>query len=177
MRDKMIIIFGLAGSGKSTQGQLLAEKLGYVWLSVGEVIREAGRFGEILKTGKLVDDGIVIELMRKKIEAALGRGKNVVLDGFPRNIVQTEWVLKHLVEKIDIAIYLEVNKDELWKRLKLRGREDDTEDAMKQRFMVFEQNIYTMLEMLRAKNIKIKKVDGVGEIEEINQRILEAVRG
>ena len=86
-------------------------------------------------------------------------------------------VLKHLVEKIDIAIYLEVNKDELWKRLKLRGREDDTEDAMKQRFMVFEQNIYTMLEMLRAKNIKIKKVDGVGEIEEINQRILEAVRG
>jgi len=173
----MIIIFGLAGSGKSTQGQLLAEKLGYVWLSVGEVIREAGRFGEILKTGKLVDDGIVIELMRKKIEAALGRGKNVVLDGFPRNIVQTEWVLKHLVEKIDIAIYLEVNKDELWKRLKLRGREDDTEDAMKQRFMVFEQNIYTMLEMLRAKNIKIKKVDGVGEIEEINQRILEAVRG
>ena len=171
----MIIIFGLAGSGKSTQGQLLAEKLGSL-VSV-EVIWEAGRFGEILKTGKLVDDGIVIELMRKKIEAALGRGKNVVLDGFPRNIVQTEWVLKHLVEKIDIAIYLEVNKDELWKRLKLRGREDDTEDAMKQRFMVFEQNIYTMLEMLRAKNIKIKKVDGVGEIEEINQRILEAVRG
>lgn len=173
----MIILFGLAGSGKSTQGQLLAEKLGYVWLSVGEVIRETGRFGEILKTGKLVDDEIVIELMREKIEAALGRGKNVVLDGFPRNVVQTEWVLKHLVEKIDIAIYLEVNKDELWKRLKLRGREDDTEDAMKQRFMVFEQNIYTMLEMLKAKNIKIGKVDGVGEIEEINQRILEAVRG
>lgn len=173
----MIIIFGLAGSGKSTQGQLLAEKLGYVWLSVGEVIRETGRFGEILKTGQLVDDETVIELMRKKIEAALGRGRNVVLDGFPRNVVQTEWVLKHLVEKIDIAIYLEVNKDELWKRLKLRGREDDAEDAMKQRFMVFEQNIYTMLEMLRAKNIKIKKVDGVGEIEEINQRILEVVRG
>lgn len=173
----MIIIFGLAGSGKSTQGQLLAEKLGYVWLSVGEVIRETGRFDEILKTGKLVDDGIVIELMRKKIEAALGKGKNVVLDGFPRNVVQTEWVLKYLAEKIDVAIYLEVNKDELWKRLKLRGREDDTEDAMKQRFMVFEQNIYTMLEMLKAKNIKIKKVDGVGEIEEINQRILEAVRG
>ena len=70
----MIILFGLAGSGKSTQGQILAKKRGMEWLSVGQVLRNTGEFDSTLKAGKLVDDDKVIELMNEEIRRIRGEG-------------------------------------------------------------------------------------------------------
>ena len=63
----MIIFFGPAGSGKSTQGRIIADKYGWRWLSVGQVLRDTGEFDEILKKGELVDDKEVVNLMNKQI--------------------------------------------------------------------------------------------------------------
>ena len=66
----MIILFGLAGSGKGTQGKALSELFGWRWLSVGDVIRQTGEFKELTDKGELIPDDKVIELMDKQINKA-----------------------------------------------------------------------------------------------------------
>lgn len=172
----MIIIFGMAGSGKSTQGDRLAEKFGMRWLSVGQVLRETGKFDEILKNGKLVDDEVVIELMNKQIAKCEMEGFNVILDGYPRDDVQARYVADNMADKIEGAIILNVPEEELWKRIQLRGREDDTREVLKRRFEVFEQNIYTILELLKNKGVKVENVDGTGTMDEVEARLTEVVK-
>ena len=173
----MIILFGLAGSGKGTQGKALSEIFGWRWLSVGDVIRQTGEFKEIIDRGELIPDEAVINLMNKQIEKAEAEGFDVILDGFPRDKDQAEWLMEHMPEKIDGAIILEVPKDELFERLALRGRDDDMErESIERRFEIFEQNIYSILPLLEAKNIPIERVDGVGKIEEVTKRLTNVVK-
>jgi adenylate kinase len=168
----MIILFGPAGSGKSTQGQELAQKLGWKWLSVGQVLRDSGEFGGTLQQGELVDDEKVVKLMHEKMMKVRGGG---VLDGYPRDVRQAEWIAEHDLERIDGAIVLDVPVEELWRRLRERGRADDTEEAVSRRFEIFEQNIYAILKVLEDNDVKITTVNGDGTVEEVNRRLVEAV--
>ncbi len=173
----MIILFGLAGSGKGTQGKALSEIFGWRWLSVGDVIRQTGEFKEIIDRGELIPDEAVINLMNKQIEKAEAEGFDVILDGFPRDKDQAEWLMEHMPEKIDGAIILEVPKDELFERLALRGRDDDMErESIERRFEIFEQNIYSILPLLEANNIPVEYVDGVGLVEEVTDRLVEVIK-
>ena len=173
----MIILFGLAGSGKGTQGKALSEIFGWRWLSVGDVIRQTGEFKDIIDRGELIPDEAVIKLMGKQIEKAEAEGFNVILDGYPRDKEQAEWLMEHMPEKVDGAIILEVPKEELYDRLALRGRDDDKEKAsIDRRFEIFEQNISSILPLLEAKNIPIERVDGVGLVEEVTARLVEVIK-
>lgn len=170
----MIILFGLAGSGKGTQGKALSEIFGWRWLSVGEAIRQTGAFKEYTDRGELVPDDKVIELMNKQIQKSEAEGFDIILDGYPRDVAQAEYLTTHMSDKLDGAIILEVPKDELYKRLSLRGRDDDqSEDSVNRRFEVFEQNIEHILPLLEAKNIPIEHIDGVGSVEEVTDRLVE----
>lgn len=172
----MIILFGLAGSGKGTQGKALSEVFGWRWLSVGEAIRQTGEFKEITDRGELIPDDKVIELMNRQIEKAESEGFNVILDGYPRDAVQAEYLTTNMADKIEGAIILEVPKEELYERLALRGRDDDLEkDSINRRFEVFEQNIDLILPLLEEKNIPIEHVDGIGSVEEVTARLVEIV--
>ena len=172
----MIILFGLAGSGKGTQGKALSEIFGWRWLSVGNAIREHGGYEEIINSGGLIPDEDVIKLMDKQIKKAEAEGFDVILDGYPRDKEQAEYIMNTMADKIDGAIILEVPKEELYERLALRGRDDDKEkDSIDRRFKVFEQNIYSILPLLEAKNIPIERVDGVGKIEEVTDRLVATV--
>ena len=172
----MIILFGLAGSGKGTQGKALSEIFGWRWLSVGDAIREHGGYEEIINSGGLIPDEDVIKLMDKQIKKAEDEGFDVILDGYPRDKEQAEYIMNTMADKIDGAIILEVPKEELYERLALRGRDDDKEkDSIDRRFEVFEQNIYSILPLLEAKNIPIERVDGVGKIEEVTDRLVATV--
>lgn len=175
----MIILMGLAGSGKSTQGQMLAERTGRVWLSAGQVLRNTSdsELKAVMESGKLVPDEITQRLMTQGMLEAVRAGKDVVLDGFPRNVEQAEWLAENLASVMKLAIIIEVPKTELIRRLELRGRSDDTREAIEERFKIVEQNIYSICETLSKEKIKIVKVDGMGTPEEVAGRIQKVVTG
>ena len=173
----MIILFGLAGSGKGTQGKALSEIFGWRWLSVGEAIRQAGGYEEIINNGGLIPDEDVIKLMDKQIRKSEAEGFDLILEGSPRDQKQAEYIMDTMPEKINGAIILDVPKEELYERLALRGRDDDKEKAsIDRRFEIFEQNIYSILPLLESKNIPIEHVDGVGPIEDVTARLVEVVK-
>ena len=173
----MIILFGLAGSGKGTQGKALSELFGWRWLSVGEAIRQTGGYEEIINKGGLIPDEDVIRIMDKQIRKSEAEGFDLILDGYPRDQKQAEYIMDTMPEKINGAIILDVPKEELYERLALRGRDDDKEKAsIDRRFEIFEQNIYSILPLLESKNIPIEHVDGVGPIEDVTARLVEVVK-
>ena len=173
----MIILFGMAGSGKGTQGKALSEIFGWKWISVGEVIRESGKYEEITNRGGLIPDEEVTEMMGEKIEKLKADGFEVILDGYPRDLWQAEWLVKNgVAEDIKGAIILDVPKEELFKRLELRGRKDDLDlDSIERRFEVFEQNICSMQKVLEKAGVKFEKVDGTGNIEEVTKKLVQIV--
>ena len=172
----MIILFGLAGSGKGTQGKALAELFGWRTLSVGQVLRDTGEFKDILDKGILVDDNEVIRLMTAQIEKTESEGFDVILDGYPRDVTQAKWMMEHMAEKIDGAIILDVPKEELLERLALRGRDDDKdEEAINRRFEVFDENMAAMRKMFDEKGIDTVEVNGVGSVEDVTNRLVDVV--
>ena len=172
----MIALFGLAGSGKGTQGKALSEIFGWQWLSVGEAIRQAGGYKEIIDRGDLIPDEDVIKIMNKQIEKAEDEGFDVILDGYPRTVAQAEYIVENMPEKMDGAILLEVPKDELIKRLQLRWRDDDQKiGAIERRFEIFEENIGRILSLFEGAGIPIVRVDGMGEVGEVTDRLVDVV--
>ena len=173
----MIILFGLAGSGKGTQGKALSEIFGWRSLSVGQAIRDTGDYAEATNKGELIPDEDVIRLMNRQIEKAEAEGFDVILDGYPRTAGQAEYIVKNMAEKIDGAIILEVPKEELFNRLELRGRDDDKEkSSIERRFEIFEQNICSILPLLESVNIPVERVNGVGKIDEVTNRLVKVIK-
>ena len=170
----MIILFGAAGSGKSIQGQRLADKFGWRWMSVGQLLRECNdpEMNEIMLKGELVTDEFVVKMMHGEMDKELEAGRMAVLDGYPRDEWQANWIVENGDDKyIDGAIILDVDRDELWRRLEDRGRADDVRESIEKRWDIFDHTIYAMTEILRGKGVKIEHVDGVGPVEEITTRI------
>ena len=173
----MIILFGLAGSGKGTQGKALSELFGWRWLSVGEAIRQHGGYEETINNGGLIPDEDVIKIMDKQIKKSEAEGFDVILDGYPRDARQAEYIMSTMADKISGAIIIEVPKSELYERLALRGRDDDQEkEAIDRRFAIFEQNISSIVPLLESHNIPVERVDGVGKIEDVTTRLVEVVK-
>ena len=173
----MIILFGAAGSGKSLQGQKLAEKYGWRWMSVGQLLRDC-KDPELEKTmlkGELVSDEFVVNMMHREMMASLEKRQFCILDGYPRDEWQAQWIAdKGDIQHIDGAIILRVPHDELWRRLEARGRADDVKESIEKRWALFEATIDNMVTILRKGGLKIVEVDGLGEIDTITERI-EAV--
>ncbi len=169
----MIILMGLAGSGKSTQGQMLAEATGKIWLSAGQVLRDTNdpEIKAIQERGELVPDEITFRLMTQGMLQAVREGKDVIIDGFPRDAKQAEWLAENLASVMKLVIVIDVPKEELMRRLLLRGREDDTVEAIEERFRIVEENITAVCRILGEKGIKIVKVDGMGTPEEVFARV------
>lgn len=173
----MIILFGLAGSGKGTQGKALSELFGWRTISVGEAIRQTGEYDEIINHGNLIPDDDVIKIMDKQIAKIESEGFDIILDGYPRNAYQAKYIVQTMADKIDGAIILEVPKEELYNRLALRGRADDLErESINRRFEIIEQNIDQILSLLQTKNIPVERVSGLGKVEEVTARLAQVIK-
>ncbi len=173
----MIILFGLAGTGKGTQAKALSEVFGWRTFSVGQVIRDTGEYTSTVDKGGLIPDDDVIRLMNKQIEIANAEGYDVILDGYPRTEYQAKWLMENMRDDIKAAVIIEVPKEELYKRLELRAREDDKDkSAIDRRWDIYEQNITPILKLLEENGIPVRRVDGVGEVEAVTERLVSAVQ-
>lgn len=171
----MIVFFGPAGAGKSVQGQILAARQGWRWLSAGQLLRDS-RDLEMLRhmqAGHLVP----AEDVNRIIADALRRANDVekvILDGYPRNLEQARWLLENAADHpVELAIVLEVPKAELLKRLSLRGRADDTPEAIDERLRLYRAEIYPILEYLTGHGVNIAHIDGTGSVGQVHDRIIE----
>ena len=172
----MIVLFGLAGSGKGTQASALSEFFGWRTFSVGQVIRDTGKYASIVDSGGLIPDDDVIKLMTEQIETANAEGYDVILDGYPRTDYQAQWLMEHMKDDIKGAIIIDVPKEELYQRLELRGREDDkSKEAIDRRWEIFEQNITPILDLFEKNGIPVRKVNGVGEVGTVTGRLIATV--
>ena len=175
----MIILFGAAGSGKSLQGQKLAEKYKWRWMSVGQLLRDCNdsELEKIMNKGELVSDEFVVNMMHREMMNSLEKGEVGILDGYPRDEWQAQWIVENGdIEHIDGAIILRVPHEELWKRLEARGRADDTKESIEKRWNLFETTIDNMVKILGVGNMKFVEVDGVGEIDVVTGRIEDVLR-
>lgn len=171
----MIVFFGPAGAGKSMQGQILAARHGWRWLSTGQLLRQTTNKEMLdhLKTGKLVSDEQVNELIGEALENSKDM-THVILDGYPRKMSQAEWLVENKSEhdrKIDVVIVLEVPRDQIVKRLTLRGRADDTEEAIEERLQIYRREMYPILSYLTQHGVHVAHIDGTGTVGQVHDRI------
>ena len=172
-----LILIGIQGSGKSTQGNLLSKKLGVPFLSTGNIFREiskektpVGRYiKKIVNSGLLVPDKKVVEIVNLYLSRPEYK-KGYILDGFPRTMEQVR-IFKDNVDKV---IYLKINEKETWRRLINRNdctRNDETLPVMKKRINLFYKFTEKVIDHYKSIN-KLIVVDGTKKIEEVNEEIL-----
>ena len=168
-----ILFLGAPGSGKSTQGEMLAKDLGVEWLSSGQILREMKDplLAKKMKAGELINDGFVTEIMLNEME---GRD-DVVLDGFPRTKVQAEAIAGENI-KIDKIIEIVVPIEEITQRMLGRGRIEDVEDVIKKRIEIYEKSRNEIVGVLKENGSDFVKIDGVGKIDEIFNRVKEVLK-
>lgn len=173
-----LILIGIQGSGKSTQGNLLKAKLGIEYLSSGHIFREMakektplGRYmKETLNAGFLVSDEKVLPIIEEYLSKP-EYAKGYILDGFPRTTKQAQ----DFSNGVDKVIYLKVSdKEALWRlsgRVEEGVREDNTLAAIRQRIQLFHDQTEPVIDVYRKRGILLE-IDGEQEIEVINQEIL-----
>lgn len=171
----MIVFFGPAGAGKSMQGQILAARQGWRWLSAGQILRDTHdqEIVQKMHEGKLVPHELITRIMGEAIQKA-GDIDQIILDGFPREMPQAEWLVNSKTDHgrdIGLVVVLEVPREELLSRLKIRGRADDTPEAIDQRLAIYRQEMYPILGLFSDQHIPVVHVDGVGSVGEIHDRI------
>lgn len=173
----MIVFFGPAGAGKSVQGQMLAARHGWRWLSAGQLLRDTHDMELIkeMQTGGLVNPERVNELMGEALRRATNIDR-VIIDGFPRQLSQAKWLIDSQPthqRSIGLVIVLEVPRSELVKRLEVRGRADDTPDAIDERLKIYRAEMYPILSYFTEKNVNIVHIDGTGTVGQVHDRIVE----
>lgn len=182
--SKRIVLLGAPGSGKGTQGQMLMERRGIPQISTGDLLRAAVAAGSALglkakaamDAGELVADEVVIGMIRERLNEP-DTANGYILDGFPRTRAQAEALDELLVElgkPLDGVVHLDVDEEEIVKRLLERGRSDDTEETIRNRMKVFHDQTHPLLEYYRERGL-LATVKGSGDLEEIYSSIEAAL--
>jgi adenylate kinase len=162
----MIIFLGIAGSGKSTQGQLLAKHLNYPWLSTGQLLRDHVNDPQITKRmlgGEVLSDDILLPLLDAELKRLDAAHQEVILDGSPRTMYQAQWLADKIKSgeiKFRAVIHLTANETTVKKRLLARHRSDDHEAAIAERFREYEEAIKPIMDYLESQGLTVHNIDG-----------------
>lgn len=175
----MILIFGPTGSGKSMQGKLLAARNNWRWLSAGQLLREENdpELLEEMKRGELVDYARVNDVVAKAL-SSLESTDNLILDGYPRMIEQAKYLYEMLMAKglnIKYAVVLDVPRESLIKRLLLRARADDNENAINARLDQYDHDMPIVFNYLEQNNVPVIHVNGNDTIGRVHDNIMDTL--
>ena len=212
-----LILLGPPGAGKGTQAQYICDEYGIPQISTGDMLRAAVKEGtplgrkvkEVMDSGALVSDEIIIALVKERITQN-DCGNGFLFDGFPRTIVQAKAMVDAGVD-IDFVLEIAVPDDEIVRRLsgrrvheasgrvyhvvfnppKTEGKDDETGDALVQRvddqeatvrdrLSVYHEQTYPLVDfyetLAKTTNVRYLKVDGLGNVDEIKNSVLNALR-
>ena len=173
-----ICIIGGPGSGKTTQSRYIHELFDFAHLSTGQILRQSISAQKLpnwenvqrsMNEGKLIDSDIVLKLLSDEINKQ--KEKHIILDGFPINEENFEAWDKNIREKLHAIFYLDITEDEMKKRLLRRNeRDDDNENAIKERIRAFNYEMKPLINYLRNKG-KITILDGMKSKKELNAEL------
>ena len=183
-----LLFMGPPGAGKGTQAKLVADRYGIPAISTGDIFRanvsqgtelgiEAKRY---MDAGEYVPDEVTNGMVRDRIDQA-DAAPGFLLDGYPRTLAQVEeldGMIQFTGHKLDAVVVLTADGDELISRLlnraQLEGRADDTEDVIRRRQEIYLEETEPLIEVYRDRGLLLE-VDGMGEVDDVSARILEAL--
>ncbi len=183
-----LVLLGAPGSGKGTQAVRLMQALDVPHISTGDLLRAAVAAGTtlgvqakaVMERGELVSDDIVLGMLEERLHAD-DIVQGFVLDGYPRNTAQAhslDSLLARLGQPVDQAVLLDVDTELLIERIagraKAEGRSDDTPETVRNRLRIFNEQTAPVIDFY-ANSGRLIRVDGVGEVEQITERVLSAI--
>ncbi|HEX2084011.1 MAG TPA: adenylate kinase [Xanthomonadaceae bacterium] len=183
-----LVLLGAPGSGKGTQAARLKTHLQVPHVSTGDLLRAEVAAGsklgleakEVMARGELVSDAILLGMLEDRFSRPDTRN-GFILDGYPRNLAQADaldGLLERIGQPMDFAVQLEVPTDLLVERIagraKAEGRADDSPESVRTRLRVYEEQTAPVIEFYRQHG-QLTVVDGVGTLDEVFNRIVEAV--
>lgn len=184
-----LVLLGPPGSGKGTQATRLKEKLGIAHISTGDLLRAEVAAGSdlgkqakaVMDAGNLVSDEILLGMLRSRLKQD-DVTKGFILDGYPRNLVQAEaldGVLAEIGQPLDAVVQMDVPTELLVQRIAGRaaeqGRADDNPESVRQRLQVYNDQTAPVVDFYAGRGT-LARVDGVGELDEVEGRITAALR-
>lgn len=185
-----LLIIGPQGSGKGTQAARLAERLDVPAVSTGDIFRAniaggtaLGRLAQgYTARGELVPDEVTNDMVRDRLDQP-DTAKGFILDGYPRNAAQVtalDAILADVGQGLDGVVELTADRDELLARLRrraeLEGREDDTAEAIARRLDIYAEQTAPLTDAYAARGLLVR-VDGLGGIDEVTNRVVTALDG
>ena len=183
-----LLLIGPPGAGKGTQASLLAQYFGIPAISTGDIFRENVKNETPLGVeakgymdrGEYVPDSLTNALVKDRI-AQPDAQRGFLLDGYPRTIDQVNQLdgfLDEMGKKLDVVVQLTADTEELIRRLLQRaqeqGRTDDTPDVIRRRQEIYEEQTAPLIDVYVSRSL-VAKIDGLGEINDVTGRIIEAL--
>lgn len=189
MKKTNIVLFGPPGAGKGTQSKFLMQRYGLEHLSTGDLLRAeiqaetplGLQAQELMSAGELVPDDVVVGMIRNRLQEE-PHSKGFIFDGFPRTQAQAEALDSTLVKlgsSITMMLALEVEEEELVKRLLGRGAtsgrpDDKSEEVVRKRIQEYEEKTAPLKEYYDRQG-KLRRINGMGSIDEITGRLTAAI--
>lgn len=179
-----LVFLGPPGAGKGTQASVIAESYGIPHISTGEILRahvaqetELGKQAKIyMERGDLVPDQLILDMVEQRLNAADAQ-QGWLLDGFPRTVSQAEFV-DQLLEKTGNAklqvLNLDVADTVLISRLLARGRQDDTEETIRNRLQVYRQQTAPLIEFYQQRQ-QLVTLNGDQSIDDVTANLKQAI--
>jgi adenylate kinase len=184
-----LIFLGAPGAGKGTQAQILAQACGIAHISTGDILRaqvkdqtDLGvKAKSYMDNGELVPDSLLLDMIRGRLnqdDASTGW----ILDGFPRNVAQAEFLDRLLAEigqnyqlAIDLSVPQSVLVERLLDRAKIQNRPDDTEDVIRRRLVVYDEQTAPLIDFYQRKGV-LRSVDGDRDLAAVTHHLEALVK-
>lgn len=183
-----LLLIGTPGAGKGTQALRLSQTFDIPAISTGDIFRhnvknetELGKLAKaFMDRGEYVPDSLTNDLVRDRL-AQPDAANGFLLDGYPRTadqVAELDDILAEKSQQLDAVVMLDADVDEVVRRLLNRaveqGRADDTEEVIRHRLEVYEEQTAPLISVYAARNLVVP-VDGLGEVSEVTDRIVEAL--